>query len=255
VNVNYTQYTLSGRPELQPQIDELSRRAWPEFLLHGDDGHWHLLFGIFKPYQLLLCDAAGELLAVGHCVPLRWDGSLADLPATIEEILVRAKRSFELEQTPNTFSALAAMVQPEQRGQRLSQAVIQEMKTLAAQSGCSALIAPVRPNWKSRYPLTPMERYVQWQRPDGSVFDPWLRVHWRLGAQPLCVAPNVLTVEGTVQEWETWTGMAFPESGRYVVPGALEPVEIDREQDLGRYQEPNFWMKHDVEAAQIAPLD
>ncbi|MGE5529033.1 MAG: GNAT family N-acetyltransferase, partial [Patescibacteria group bacterium] len=68
------------------------------------------------------------------------------------------------------------------------------MKTLAGRHACTALIAPVRPIWKTRYPLTPMESYVQWKRGDGAPFDPWIRVHWRLGAQPLCVAPNTLTV-------------------------------------------------------------
>jgi hypothetical protein len=92
-----------------------------------------------------------------------------------------------------------------------------------------------------------MERYVEWKRPDGALFDPWLRVHWRLGAQPLCIAPNTLTVEGTIEEWEGWTKMAFPESGLYVVAGALQPVNIDCEQDKGRYEDPNYWMKHSVE--------
>ena len=38
--------------------------------------------------------------------------------------------------------------------------------------------------------------------------------------------------------------MAFPETGAYVVPGALVPVEIDRERDEGLYVEPNVWMVH-----------
>ena len=33
---------------------------------------------------------------------------------------------------------------------------------------------------------------------------------------------------------------------RYVVEGALVPVEIDREADAGRYVEPNVWMRHAV---------
>jgi len=43
--------------------------------------------------------------------------------------------------------------------------------------------------------------------------------------------------------------MSFPETGRYVVPGALEPVAIDREYDQGLYVEPNLWMLHGVAAA------
>jgi hypothetical protein len=72
-------------------------------------------------------------------------------------------------------------------------------------------------------------------------------VHERLGAELLRVAPASMTVEGPVGEWEEWTAMAFPESGDYVVPGALVPVTIDRDRDLGRYVEPNVWMRHGVD--------
>ncbi|MBP6874713.1 MAG: hypothetical protein KBD56_01430 [Candidatus Eisenbacteria bacterium] len=237
-------YTLAEKPGLRNQIDQLSGQAWPRFLLHGNVKKWHLLFEIFAPYQLIWCDAAGNLLAVGHSVPLVWDGSPAGLPSTIDEILGRAEGAVASQQAPNTFSVLAAMVRPDQRGQHLSRAILQAMRSLAQQQACSALIAPVRPTWKSRYPLTPMERYVTWKRSDGMLFDPWLRVHERLGARPLGIAPNTLTVVGTVKEWEEWTEMVFPETGRYVIPGALQPVEIDCEQDRGCYADPNYWMVH-----------
>jgi hypothetical protein len=31
------------------------------------------------------------------------------------------------------------------------------------------------------------------------------------------------------------------------VPGALQPVVIDRELDEGRYEDPNVWMRHTIE--------
>ena len=102
----------------------------------------------------------------------------------------------------------------------------------------------MRPNLKHRYPLVPMERYITWRRPDGTHLDPWLRTHERLGAEIVRVAPESMRVPGTVAEWEEWAGMAFPESGSYVVPGALVPVEVDRERDEGLYVEPNVWMVH-----------
>jgi hypothetical protein len=91
-----------------------------------------------------------------------------------------------------------------------------------------------------------MERYVRWRRPDGAPLDPWLRVQWRLGARVLRIAARSMVVEGRVRDWEGWTGMRFPDSGRYVVPGALVPVTIDRRRDRGRYVEPNVWMLHPV---------
>ena len=40
-----------------------------------------------------------------------------------------------------------------------------------------------------------------------------------------------MRIPGTVADWETWAGMALPESGRYIVPGALAPIEVDCEHD------------------------
>lgn len=53
-----------------------------------------------------------------------------------------------------------------------------------------------------------------------------------------------MRITGTVAEWEEWAGMRFPESGAYVVPGALSPVEVDVEGDRAVYVEPNVWMRH-----------
>jgi hypothetical protein len=60
--------------------------------------------------------------------------------------------------------------------------------------------------------------------------------------------PQSLVVTGKISEWEEWTGMCFPESGPYVVPGALQPVQMDLERNEGRYEDPNVWMRHPVTA-------
>jgi len=111
-----------------------------------------------------------------------------------------------------------------------------------AGAGFSSLIAPVRPTWKDRYPLIPFDRYVRWTRDDGLPFDPWIRVHVRLGGELLEPCPSSMTVEGSLEEWQKWTGMHFPEDGEYVVPGALVPVVLSG--GRGRYVEPNIWMRH-----------
>ncbi len=123
------------------------------------------------------------------------------------------------------------------------------MRSAAAAAGLQALIAPVRPTLKENYPLTAIERYATWRRGDGRLFDPWLRVHERLGGEVLGIAERSMTVEGTAGEGESWTEMPFPETGSYVLPGALVPIEIDREADLGRYVEPNVWMRHSPRGA------
>jgi hypothetical protein len=169
------------------------------------------------------------------------------MPAGLDEVLERGVGDLERERAPTVVSALLAIVPHAQRGRGLSSVVLGAMKTVAAERGLGALIAPVRPTLKDRYPLTPMERYARWERDDGLPFDPWLRVHRRLGAEFLRVAPRSMVITGTVFEWEEWTGMLFPESDAYVVPGALRPVVMDLERDLGVYEEPNVWMRHSVE--------
>jgi hypothetical protein len=97
---------------------------------------------------------------------------------------------------------------------------------------------------KEQYPLMAIERYVRWRREDGQPFDPWMRIHERLGARVAVPLPRSMQITGTVGEWETWTGMAFPESGDYVFPQGLALVHIDRSTDTGSYWEPNIWMVH-----------
>jgi hypothetical protein len=52
------------------------------------------------------------------------------------------------------------------------------------------------------------------------------------------------TMTGTVDDWQAWTGMAFPSSGEYVIPAGLSTLRIDREHDCGTYTEPNVWVQH-----------
>ena len=245
--MNYTIYTLEKKPGYRQHINRLSDASWPTFLLHGDITRWSLLFDRFPEYQLLMVDADGTLIAAGHTVPIPWNGKRADLPSSMEDILIRAEGADDQQMAPDALCAMSAMVSADYRGQQLSSKLLREMRALTSRHALSALLAPVRPIWKSRYPLIPMARYVAWTREDGAAVDPWIRVHRRLGAEPLCVAPNTLTVEASIAEWEEWTGETVYGSGKYIIPGALRPVIMDCEKDVGRYEDPNYWMKHPVE--------
>jgi len=188
-------------------------------------------------------DEREEVVGVGHAIPAAWDGDRSSLPdggfdAVLEALFAREPP------TPTVLCALGIQIAPECRGQGLSRRMVERMAEIGRDHSLDTLIAPVRPTLKHRYPLIPMERYVSWRRPDGTHLDPWIRTHERLGADIVKVAPASGVVTGTVAEWERWTEMAFPESGTYVVPGALVPIEINRERDEGVYVEPNVWMVH-----------
>ena len=146
----------------------------------------------------------------------------------------------------NAASALAALVRPDRQGRGLAAVVLRTMIALCRGHGFRKLIAPVRPSHKERYPLIPIERYAAWSRPDGLPLDPWIRVHARVGGWAVRPEPRSLRITGTVAEWESWTGLALPETGSYVFPHGLAPLEVDREADAGRYWEPNVWMAHNV---------
>jgi RimJ/RimL family protein N-acetyltransferase len=239
-------FTLRERPELADQVVRLSEEGWPSFLLHGDMTHWDTLFDEFAELQVLFCEPADTVVAVGHTIPFVWDGTPDDLPTKMAGLMDRGVGAHRNRETPNTLSALAALVRSSHRGRGLSAEILRSMRSLAKERGLRSFVAPVRPTLKSSYPLTPFERYVGWRRDDGAPFDPWLRVHHRLGAEFVRIMPRSLVVTGTVSEWEEWTGMVFPESGPYVVPGALQPMLVDLERDEGRYEEPNVWMRHPV---------
>jgi GNAT superfamily N-acetyltransferase len=238
--------TLEQRPDLVDQVRRLTAEVWAEFLQHSAvcNRYWRGLYSTFARFQVVLCEPADTVIAAGHTIPLVWDGTNDDLPSGLDGVLERGVEGAERGRTPTTLSALSAMVAPGHQGRGLSAEVLQAMRSIAAAHGLTALIAPVRPTLKHHYPLTPIERYMRWMQPDGSPFDPWLRVHWRLGAEFLQVAPQSMVITGTAQEWEKWTGMRFPESGLYVVPEALQPVAIDLQNNCGRYEDPNVWMRH-----------
>jgi hypothetical protein len=242
----------SDRPDLRHSIDDLSREVWPEYNQHGDtlSHYWAQLYDTFPEWQFVLYDPDEEMiLAKGHTIPMAWDGTDAGLGPGIDATMAGAFELHAAGGRPTAVSALAAEIPPRHQGKRLSAAVLTAMAGLARDAGLSHLIAPVRPSRKDRYPTIPIERYARWTRPDGTPFDPWVRVHTRMGARIGPVIPHSLHITGTAADWESWTGMEFPETGDYVFPAGLSTVHIDRENDTGEYWEPNIWIIHQTGGA------
>lgn len=239
--------TRAERPGSQPHTAGVEG-AWPQFMYH--DPVLNRLFGRvieeYPEFQFYAWDdQREEVVGVGNAVPAIWDGEPARLPdGGVDAIVEAAFADRPLE--PNVLCALQILIAPDFRGQALSRRMIGRMAEIGRDHGLGNLIAPVRPTLKHRYPLVPMERYITWRRPDGTHLDPWLRTHERVGAPIVKVAPESMRIPGTVAEWEEWAGMSFPETGSYVVPGALVTVAIDRERDEGLYVEPNVWMLHSL---------
>lgn len=241
--MSWKRFTHTERPDLADRAAESGDEVWPEYNRHGDitNAYWRRMRLDYPGQQFVLYDEdADELVAEGHTLAIDWDGTTGGLPAGFDGIF---ERGFT-EGPKNTLCAMAAEIWPRHQGGGLATILLELMRDIARGLGCRDLIAAVRPNWKERYPLVPIGDYAAWTRDDGLPFDPWIRVHVRMGGEILLPEPRSLRITGTVAEWEEWTRMQFPVSGEYWFPEGLTTVSIDRETDVGLYYEPNVWLRH-----------
>jgi GNAT superfamily N-acetyltransferase len=228
----------------------LTKEVWPEFMLHDQVANelWHELLDRFPEYQLALLDRVKYRVAgMGNSFPLRWEDPLEKLPDTgwdwaFQEAVQNHKQGI----TPNYHCAIQIILREEYQGQGLSRPMVEAVCTVTRSQGLRALIIPIRPSEKHKYPLARLDDYITWANDEGLTFDAWLRVHVRAGARVINVCHESKTIRGTRAEWEQWTGIKFPQSGQYIIPSALSPMEISLERDEGIYIEPNVWVVHEV---------
>jgi GNAT superfamily N-acetyltransferase len=251
--MNTSRFQLISPRDLADYRDragDIGVASWPEFMMHDSvaNEHWHELFERFSEYQFGLLDTGhNRLAAMGNSLPFHWDQDVSELPeGGWDWVFIKAVEDHKSGMTPTIQSAIQIAIHPEYQSQGLSARMVQGMRAIAQSRGFKSLVAPVRPNQKNKYPLIEIDDYIKWTNAEGLPFDPWLRVHARLGAQIIKPCHEAMTIRGTRAEWEEWTGMKFPQSGRYLVPGALNPMEMDVEGDEGVYIEPNVWMVHEL---------
>jgi hypothetical protein len=240
---------ITGRddPEI---VGAASRRIggeWPEFMLHDPVAdNFPYCYEHLAEFQFVLVKA-GETnpVAIGNSIPLVWEDDLENLPDDGWDWAMNAGvESHRAGRSSNLLCALQIVVFSEYRGRGISCVAVEAMKSIGRAQGFAEMIAPVRPSRKHEFPQVAISDYIEWAGGGGKPFDPWLRVHFNLGARIIKPCPAAMRIVGTVAEWEGWTGMNFPKSGEYIVPGALVPVVIDCESDRGEYVEPNVWMFH-----------
>lgn len=235
-------------PDYRERAGDIAEAAWPEFMLHDAvaSEYWHELFDRFSDYQFALMDTGTKrMAAMANSLPFYWDKDISELPEKgWDWVFLRAVEDHEKGATPNIQSAIQIAIHPDYRSQGLSTKMVRAMKDIGRSKGFQYLVAPVRPNQKSQYPLISIDDYIKWNNDEGLPFDAWLRVHARLGAKIVKPCHEAMTIGGSRAEWEEWTGIKFPQSGKYYIPGALNPMHFDFEKDEGIYIEPNVWMVH-----------
>ena len=229
---------------------EIAETSWPEFMLHDAIANesWHELFDRFGEYQFALLDIeTNRMAAMANSLPIRWEQDLSELPEQgWDWVFLKAIEDHKNGISPNIQSAIQIAIHPDYQSQGLSGRMVQAMGDIGRSKGLEHLIAPVRPNQKSKYPLISIDDYITWTDDAGLPFDAWLRVHARLGARIIKPCHEAMVIRGNRLEWQAWTGLRFPQSGTYFVPGALNPIDMNVEKDQGIYVEPNVWMVHEL---------
>jgi len=242
--------TPNDLDDYRDRANEIAESSWPEFMMHDPiaNENWHELFDRFSDYQFALLDTeSNRMAAMGNSLPFHWDKELSDLPeGGWDWVFLKAVEDHKNGITPNIQSAIQIAIHPDYQGQALSTKMVKAMRVIGESQGFKYLVAPVRPNEKSKYPLISMDDYITWKTNDDLPFDAWLRVHARMGAKIIKPCHEAMTIRGTRSEWQEWMGMKFLQSGKYVIPGALNPIEMNVEKDQGIYIEPNVWMVHEI---------
>ena len=237
---------IIGERSIEQMQSTLGAKAWPEFMQHDAivEKHWPSLYTAFLDFQFAV-QSDGETVGVGNALALHWEGALKDLPARgLDWAMEKAVDDFKNKLTPNLLVGVQILINPDLRSKGLSYELLELMKQAGKQQGIHQIALPVRPTRKHLHPLVPMEEYIGWVNDKAEPFDPWIRVHVKAGGKVISVCSESMTIEGSVSDWENWTGLRFPESGAYNVPNALTPVTIDLEQNTGTYIEPNVWIVH-----------
>ena len=241
---------LDDEPELAASIPTMVTASWPRPLLEGRPDHVTDVMDLSvvrAPQHQVVMVAGDQVLGVGLSVPLSWDGDTATLPQGWDGAVAAAAAFAERGAGEASAVCVLSITITDAGIRGLHRRILEGLKAAAGAAGAGALIAPVRPTLKDRYPLIPMEQYLRWRTPAGDAFDAEVRRHLDAGGRQAHVAEPSMTITGPVAQWEDWTGLALPGSGDHVIPGGLVPLQVDRATGTASYREPSVWIIHPVD--------
>lgn len=183
---------------------------------------------------------------------------------------------------PNALSGLLVNVSEKCRGAAIADALLVNFKSLARQHKLDAVVVPIRPTMKHKFPQTSFEDYYTWTqgkphqsgftwsfdgappRTQSLPFDPWLRKHVLMGARVVKLATKSFTIEATAEKWQEWLGdkvalnVSVDKNGEKHLDGELldgfvvdddfsVPLQWDPVRSLGCYTETDMWVLHPLE--------
>lgn len=216
---------------------EIENAVWAPFHWEHEDGPaWQ-----YDPMLWVVAELGGRLVGTADGCRMHWDGDPAHLPAGgWQQVLEQAPEA--LDQDAPWGCALGTSILPQVRGMQLSGRLLQGLVAQAQLAGLRGLLAPARPTARARMPHLPIADYARVRLPDGRHFDPWLRVHERIGGRIIASCSPSMQVTAPINDWERWLGEPLPLTGRLLITGAIGYLELD--EGLGTLTEDSVWVLH-----------
>ena len=250
METDYKIILASQRHDLLKATQLLFEDNIPEFMRHDEISVRYRDYrnAEFSKFHFYIVDTDDNIMASCKSIPSQWDGNINSMPGSYDEAIEKAIDNYKTNAglNWNTLIGTSVSVADSFRNRGLSSICIKKMKEICFDYNFKYLIIPVRPTFKCKYPLIELSEYINWVDKDGTPFDPWLRVHLKQGGKMIKVADKSMTIKGTIADWEKWTGVTFPASGKYIVDGALSPISIDYDTNVGVYYDPNIWILYEI---------
>ncbi len=235
--------SFADDPTLKTRVGELEDDSFPAFL--NEEPTWQRtqndILTVFDKYHFFVLDEkTNKAAAVSVSVPLAWDGEPGSLPGYNELLELCLKQNQE-GQKPTALVGILGAVSPDFRGQGVTELFNKCSAQILERHGIDSYLSPVRPSIKQLYPNYSMEEFLSWRTPEGGLVDPWLNHFVKMGATNLGVAHDAITLSAPIQQWAEWTGMQFPVTGDYVIPGGHRMLRVNTETGTAEYGEDHLW--------------
>jgi hypothetical protein len=108
----------------------------------------------FPEWNLIMVDAQQNPVATGWGIPVRWDGTVADLPAGYTDAMIRAVEGREQEIAPDTLVICGAVVAGRLKGRGLAGKLLAALRDAALEAGLTRVIARA-PHAQAAVPADP----------------------------------------------------------------------------------------------------
>jgi hypothetical protein len=244
---NFINYNHLNKPQ-HKQYREAVSKAFPPIISKSAViiKNWRTLENYFPEYQHYLILSSGELIGFINTIPFQFNKPLKDLPSRgWDWMFKRGIADYENKRSPNYIGGLQVIIRSKYQGLGYSKMILDHSKSVLKSSEFLNLVIPIRPTKKHLFPNMSMTTYIK-KKVESKIYDPWIRAHVNSGAEIIKVCEDSMLITGDLIFWETILNKRIVKSGDYLLKGALSPIKIDFENNIGEYREPNIWIKYSM---------